>query len=62
MIQIVGINAEMLAEVLFPSAQRPCVNRRDTASGRKKGGIRIAEAAFEAEKTGVLALSRFTAR
>ncbi|MET3908607.1 hypothetical protein ABID59_002953 [Bradyrhizobium sp. S3.3.6] len=62
MIQIVGINAETLAELQFQCANKLRVNRREAATGREKGGIRIAEAAFEAEKSGVLARFRFTAR
>jgi hypothetical protein len=62
LIQIVGINAETLAELLFLCANRPRVNRRQAAARRKKDGVRIAEAAFEAGKTGVLACWRFTAR
>jgi hypothetical protein len=55
LIQIVGINTETLAELLFQCANKPCVNRHGAASGREKGGVRIADAAFEAWKTGILA-------
>jgi len=62
LIQIVGINAETLVELLFGRANRPRVNRRAATSRRGKGGVRIAEAAFELGKTGVLTRFRFTAR
>ncbi|MDN4986373.1 MULTISPECIES: hypothetical protein [unclassified Bradyrhizobium] len=62
LIQIVGINAETLAEPVFRSASGPRVNPREAAAKREKGGVRIAEAAFKPGKTGVLALMRFTAR
>jgi hypothetical protein len=62
LIQILGINAETLAEQLFPSANAPLVNWRQAVARREKGGVRITEAAFEGWKTGVLARFRFTAR
>jgi hypothetical protein len=62
LIQIVGVNAGTLAELLFLRVNRPGVNRREAVATHEKGGVRIAEAAFEAGKTGVLASSRFTAR
>jgi hypothetical protein len=62
LVQIVGINAETLAEPLFGRANKPRVNRREAAARREKGGVRVAEAASEAEKTGVLTRFRFTAR
>jgi hypothetical protein len=62
LIQIVGINAGTLLEPLFLLAMRRCVNRRAAVATHEKGGVRIAEAAFEPGKTGVLAWSRFTAR
>ncbi|MGY3234268.1 hypothetical protein ACVWZ4_005212 [Bradyrhizobium sp. USDA 4472] len=62
LIQIVAINARTLAELGFlPGAGRTLTrvrSRQDT----KKGGFRIAEAAFEAGKAGVLLCFRFTAR
>ncbi|MEH2486534.1 hypothetical protein [Bradyrhizobium sp. AZCC 2230] len=62
LIQIVGINAETLAELLFGRANGLRVNRHAATSGREKDGVRIAEAAFEPGKTGALACFRFTAR
>ena len=62
MIQIVGINAGTLLELLFLFAKRLRVNARKATAAREKGGVRITEAAFEAEKTGVLTRFRFTAR
>ena len=62
LIQIVGINAGTPLELLFLFVKRLRVNARKAAAGREKGGVRIAEAAFELGKTGVLARFRFTAR
>jgi hypothetical protein len=62
LIQIVGINAGTLLELLFLFANRLRVNARKGAARREKGGVRIAEAAFELGKTGVLRRFRFTAR
>ena len=62
LIQIVGINAGTLLELAFLFAKRLRVNARKAAAVREKGGVRIAEAAFELGKTGVLARFRFTAR
>jgi hypothetical protein len=62
LIQILGVNAETLAEPLFERAHSPRVNPREAAAGYEKGGVRIAEAALMAENTAVLAPSRFTAR
>jgi hypothetical protein len=62
LIQIVGINAGTLLELLFLFAKRQRVNARKATAAREKGGVRIAEAAFELGKTGVLACFRFTAR
>ncbi|WFU84298.1 hypothetical protein QA645_16615 [Bradyrhizobium sp. CIAT3101] len=62
LIQIVGINAETLAEPMFQRANGLRVNAQNASAAREKGGVRITEAAFEAWKTGVLASSRFTAR
>jgi hypothetical protein len=62
LIQILSINAETLAELLFARARGPRVNPREAVAGHEKGGVRIAEAAFEAGKSVVLARVRFTAR
>ena len=62
MIQIVGINAGTLLELLCPFAKRPRINAQKATATREKGGVRIAEAAFELGKTGVLARFRFTER
>jgi hypothetical protein len=62
LIQIVGINAGTLLELLFLFAKRLRVNARKATNAREKGGVRIAEAAFELGKTGVLARFGFTAR
>jgi hypothetical protein len=62
LIQIVEINTGTPLELLFLRVNRPGVNPRETLATREKGGVRIAEAAFKAGKTGVLASSRFTAR
>ena len=62
MIQIVGINAKTLLELWFQCWNGPRVNLRVSAARREKGGVRIAEAAFEACKTGILVHPRFTAR
>ncbi|MCP3445249.1 hypothetical protein [Bradyrhizobium sp. CCGUVB14] len=62
LIQILGINAETLAEPMFQRANRLRVNAQMVTAAREKGGVRITEAAFEAWKTAVLGSSRFTAR
>ncbi|MDA9506100.1 hypothetical protein XI09_15955 [Bradyrhizobium sp. CCBAU 11386] len=62
MIQILSINAETLAELLFRGANRSRVNPHRPVTAHEKGGVRIAEAAFRAGKTVVLARFRFTAR
>jgi hypothetical protein len=62
LIQIVGINAGTLLELLFLFAKRLRVNARKATAAHEKGGVRIAEAAFELGKTGVLTRFRFTAR
>jgi len=62
LIQIVGINAGTLAELTFARWKGPALTRFQAAAGREKGGIRVAEAAFEAGISGVLARFRFTAR
>jgi hypothetical protein len=62
LIQILSINAETLAELLFARARSPALTCARSVTAHEKGGVRIAEAAFEAGKTVVLTLSRFTAR
>jgi hypothetical protein len=62
LIQILAVNAEMLAEPMVPCAGGPRVNPREAVAGHEKGGVRIAEAASQAGNTEVLASSRFTAR
>jgi hypothetical protein len=62
LIQIVGINAGTLAELLFRVRTGRALTHARPVTTHEKGGVRIAEAAFEAGKTGVLASSRFTAR
>jgi len=62
LIQILGINAETLAEPSFALAKGRCVNPRRERTTHEKGGVRIAEAAFEAGNPVVLVPSRFTAR
>jgi len=62
LIQILGINAETLVERGFPRANGARVNARNAAPAHEKGGVRIAEAAFEAGNTAILARLRFTAR
>jgi hypothetical protein len=62
LIQILGINAETLAEPPFRHANGPRVNSRAAVPAHEKGGVRITEAAFEAGNTAVLARLRFTAR
>ncbi|CUU17385.1 hypothetical protein CDS [Bradyrhizobium sp.] len=47
---------------MFARARGPRVNPREAVAGHEKGGVRIAEAAFRAGNTGVLASLRFTAR
>ena len=62
LIQILGINAETLAELPFPRASAPALTRVRLVTPHEKGGVRIAEAAFEAGNAGVLTSARFTAR
>lgn len=52
----------MLAEALFACFCNPRVNRAALAAGHEKGGVRIAEAAFEPGNIEVFASLRFTAR
>jgi len=62
LIQIVGINAGTLLELLFLFAKRQRVNARKATAAREKGGVRIAEAALGSGNYGVSARFRFTAR
>jgi len=62
LIQILGINAEMLAELPFPRASAPALTGAKPVTAHEKGGVRIAEAAFGAGNAVVLARVRFTAR
>ncbi|MDA9477317.1 hypothetical protein XI03_23085 [Bradyrhizobium sp. CCBAU 65884] len=62
LIQILSINAETLAERPFPLQTGRALTGARSAITHEKGGVRIAEAAFGAENTGVLASLRFTAR
>jgi hypothetical protein len=62
LIKILGVNAETLAELLRRGANRSRVNPHGPVTAHEKGGVRIAEAAFEAGKSVVLARVRFTAR
>ncbi|MDA9501047.1 hypothetical protein XI05_26910 [Bradyrhizobium sp. CCBAU 11357] len=62
MIQIISVNTEALGEALFALICSLSVNRWPLAARREKGGVRIAEAAFEPGNIRVFASSRFTAR
>jgi hypothetical protein len=62
LIQILGINAETLAEPPFPRASAPALTRARLVRPHEKGGVRIAEAASWSGKTVVLVRLRFTAR
>jgi len=62
LIQILSINAEALGGALFALICSPSVNRYPFAAGHEKGGVRIAEAAFEPGNMEVFASLRFTAR
>jgi len=62
LIQILSINAETLAGRRFHAQTRRALTRARRVPTHEKGGVRIAEAAFEAGITGVLTSSRFTAR
>jgi hypothetical protein len=62
LIQILSINAQTLVEPLFARTDGPRINSRSAPARHEKGGVRIAEAAFEAGKSVVLACPRFTAR
>jgi hypothetical protein len=62
LIQILGINAETLAELPFPRAGASALTRARLAAPHEKGGVRIAEAASFAGNAVVLVLLRFTAR
>jgi hypothetical protein len=62
LIQILGVNAETLAEPMFARVCSPALTRASPVTTHEKGGVRIAEAAFEAGKSVVLAQFRFTAR
>jgi len=62
LIQILSINAEMLAQRRFHAQTGRALTRVGPLTTHEKGGVRIAEAAFEAGKSVVLARVRFTAR
>jgi hypothetical protein len=62
LIQILWINAETLAELLFARATGPALTGARPVGTHEKGGVRIAEAAFRAGNPVVLVPSRFTAR
>ncbi|MCJ9705676.1 MULTISPECIES: hypothetical protein [unclassified Bradyrhizobium] len=62
LIQILSINAEMLAQRRFHAQTGRALTRVGPLTTHEKGGVRIAEAAFEAGNAAVLASSRFTAR
>jgi len=62
LIQILSINAQTLVEPPFQRANGPRVNARRVVETHEKGGVRIAEAAFRAGKSLVLARLRFTGR
>jgi hypothetical protein len=62
LIQILGINAETLAELLLRAQTGPALTGARPVGTHEKGGVRIAEAAFRAGNPVVLVPSRFTAR
>ncbi|MCK1723001.1 hypothetical protein [Bradyrhizobium sp. 141] len=62
LIQILSINAQTLAERRFRAQMGRALTRARPATTHEKGGVRIAEAAFEAGNAVVLTSSRFTAR